>query len=191
MLRCSNCKGPVDRSAVSCPRCGRVDAGAEAARNSAIGTSAAILAIIGFLAYSWATTEPAGSRPPMPRSPVVAQATAQSTRKPTELGLAEEGVAPAAFQLPGNLASLQTPPDSSNAPGTRLERAVLKDTRGRIVLQSKASIVSKNVAVLAPGTEVSLEERRGNWVRVKTDGGLVGYVREKQLDFTPGAEPDP
>ncbi|WP_245559596.1 SH3 domain-containing protein [Luteimonas mephitis] len=62
-------------------------------------------------------------------------------------------------------------------------KAILVDSRGTIVLQSGPSILSANVDKLQSGDSVFTAGRDGKWIKVRTNNGLVGYVRQKQLQF--------
>lgn len=69
--------------------------------------------------------------------------------------------------------------------------ATLKDFKGSVVLQSKASLFGENVGVLATGTRVLASAKEGKWIMVKTSEGHVGYVRGRQLDFDASSHSDP
>lgn len=67
--------------------------------------------------------------------------------------------------------------------GVFLHPATLTDFKGSVVVQSKASLLGENVAVLSAGTRVLASAKEGKWIMVKTSEGHVGYVRGRQLDF--------
>ena len=64
-------------------------------------------------------------------------------------------------------------------------RANLVDPRGVVVLQSAPSITAKNVDKLQSGTPIVAAGTEGKWIKVRTASGLIGYVRQKQLEFQP------
>ncbi|WP_084590680.1 SH3 domain-containing protein [Arenimonas metalli] len=43
-------------------------------------------------------------------------------------------------------------------------------------------MASKNVTKIETGSVVEVISREGKWVRVRTAGGLLGYVRQSQLE---------
>lgn len=73
---------------------------------------------------------------------------------------------------------------ASNIPATPFSpyAARIVDSRKRIVLQSGPKMSSKNVAKIDTGTVVQVIEPGEKWVQVRTDDGLVGYVRATQLE---------
>lgn len=199
MLRCSNCNGPVDVNAVACPRCGRPEAGAEAARLQSGGCLAIFLAILGLGVYAKFFSESDPAQTEQTAFVESAQSSVASNGQPSidgssqfepnETGLPQE-------EPESNLGINESPNlqeeteadldanQSPNLQGDFLLDATLTDKRGEIVLQSKASIFSKNVSVLASGTPVRAEPTSGEWIRILTSDGLVGYVRRKQLVFS-------
>jgi hypothetical protein len=62
-------------------------------------------------------------------------------------------------------------------------KANLVDSRGTIVLQSGPSVLAANVEKLQSGDSVTTAGRSGKWIKVRTSSGLIGYVRQKQLQF--------
>lgn len=74
-----------------------------------------------------------------------------------------------------------TPSESAKAVTASKSRALIVDSRERIVLQSGPKMSSKNVAKVDTGSEVEVLSRSGKWVEVRTAGGLVGFVRQSQL----------
>lgn len=68
------------------------------------------------------------------------------------------------------------------APGIAGARARIVDSRDRIVLQSGPKMSSKNVAKIDTGSVVQVVSDEGKWVQVRTEDGLVGYVRRTQLE---------
>lgn len=69
-----------------------------------------------------------------------------------------------------------------SAPGAAGSRARIVDSRDRIVLQSGPKMSSKNVAKIDVGSVVQVVSDEGKWVQVRTEDGLVGYVRRTQLE---------
>jgi hypothetical protein len=61
--------------------------------------------------------------------------------------------------------------------------AHLVDSRGKVVIQSRASVFSKNVTSVATGVHVQASSKEGKWISVQLDDGRVGFVRERQLQF--------
>lgn len=68
------------------------------------------------------------------------------------------------------------------ASGIAGARARIVDSRDRIVLQSGPKMSSKNVAKIDTGSVVQVVSDEGKWVQVRTEDGLVGYVRRTQLE---------
>lgn len=56
------------------------------------------------------------------------------------------------------------------------------DSRERIVLQSGPKMSSKNVAKINTGSVVQVISDEGKWVEVRTEDGMIGYVRKTQLE---------
>lgn len=80
----------------------------------------------------------------------------------------------------------ETTPSALSDPGRDKDfpfRARLVDSRGVVVLQSGPGITSRNVTRLDAGNLIRAESVDGKWIRVKTNDGLVGFVRAKQLEF--------
>lgn len=61
------------------------------------------------------------------------------------------------------------------------QMARVVDSRNSIVLQSGPRMSSKNVARVPTGSVVEVISYDGEWVQVQTEGGLLGYVRQRQL----------
>lgn len=190
MLRCRNCNGPVDSGAVSCPRCGRPNAGEEARRVRSRGNLVAFVAVLGFLTYSWIASDgTAGAPPPqvpsdtsLALSPQELHSAASGHREETDQGSVAQ-VGSITHDAPLEQQKTEIAETSRNVDIFQHE-ATLEDRRGKIVLQSRASMASRNVAVLASGTPVQAESKGGRWVRVQTSDGQVGFVRGRQLDYT-------
>lgn len=74
--------------------------------------------------------------------------------------------------------------NTSKTPATPFSpyAARIVNSRKRIVLQSGPRMSSKNVAKIDTGTVVQVIELGEKWVQVKTEDGLVGYVRVTQLE---------
>lgn len=68
------------------------------------------------------------------------------------------------------------------ASGIAGARARIVDSRDRIVLQSGPKMSAKNVAKIDTGSVVQVVSDEGKWVQVRTEDGLVGYVRRTQLE---------
>lgn len=68
------------------------------------------------------------------------------------------------------------------AAGIAGARARIVDSRDRIVLQSGPKMSAKNVAKIDTGSVVQVMSDEGKWVQVRTEDGLVGYVRRTQLE---------
>lgn len=67
-------------------------------------------------------------------------------------------------------------------PGIAGARSRIVDSRDRIVLQSGPKMSSKNVAKIDTGSVVQVVSDEGKWVQVRTEDGLIGYVRRTQLE---------
>ena len=186
MLRCTNCNGPVDERAASCPRCGRPNAGEEAKNLQNGGCLVVVIAIIGFLAYSWFTDSGGEQADPVSSS---SPASMQAPQEPyLEQGAMEEQEhARSAHQEVVSEQFVQPEqPDKAPSPDTFTFPAILRDDRGHIVLQSGPRMRSKNVTTLPSGTRVAADATSGKWIQVRTTDGLTGYVRERQLEFSDG-----
>lgn len=188
MLKCNNCNGPIDENAAACPRCGRPGAGKEAANSQATGCLVVVVAVVGFLIYSSLVGGDKKSQEQPAQTTTYEQPSTISSPPPTAIPVSapprEEPTEPA----PQNNLSIDSQETPSIAAGDFPFEATLVDSRGKIVLQSKASVISKNISVLVAGTSVKAESTSGKWIRVMTSDGLVGYVREKQLQFGDGRD---
>lgn len=179
MLRCANCNGPVDKNATACPRCGRPKAGEEASRLQSGGCLVVVLAVAGFLAYSWITD--GGGRTPSEATNVSAQ-TPQESNQETESAEQNRALEHQRAVVVDQPSESERISSTANA-DKFTANAVLKDSRGKVVLQEGPRMTSKNVSVLPSGTPVKVETTDGKWIRVRTSDGLTGYVRERQLEF--------
>lgn len=186
MLRCTNCNGPVDERAASCPRCGRPNAGEEAKNLQNGGCLVVVLVVIGFLAYSWFTDSGDNQAAVAPSSSPAPMQTPQEPYRDRG-AMEEQEHAPSVSQ---EVVSEQIdPPEQSDvvpSADTFKIPAVLRDDRGHIVLQSGPLMRSKNVTTLPSGTRVLAETEDGKWIQVRTTDGLTGYVRQRQLEFLGG-----
>lgn len=77
-------------------------------------------------------------------------------------------------------------PDTEGAEPLKYEdrsrqMARIVDSRNSIVLQSGPRMASKNVARIQTGSVVEVISHDGKWVQIRTEGGLLGYVRQRQL----------
>ena len=180
MLRCANCNGPVDKNATACPRCGRPKAGEEASRLQSGGCLVVVLAVAGFLAYSWITDGGDKTRPEAAN--VSAQVPQESKYQETESAEQDRALEHQRAVVDDRPSESEQVSPTASA-DTFTANAVLKDSRGKVVLQEGPRMTSKNVSVLPSGTPVKVETTNGKWIRVRTSDGLVGYVRERQLEF--------
>ena len=179
MLRCRTCNAWLGPTAETCPRCGTPRAAEDAPRPWHPVLVFFAFFAIGLIAYAVVFGLPEKpSREPRPATAVSAPAVPDAGAVP------RPETTPAAVEAPVATedAPATEPPASSRHDGFAFD-ATLTDPDGVIVLQSKATMFSKNVAKLASGTRVRAARRSGEWIRVQTRDGRVGYVRRRQLVF--------
>lgn len=176
MLRCRNCHAWLAPNAEACPRCGASTAVPDAPgyRNPVLVFFAFFA--IGLIVFAWIFDLPEKSaRAPRPADAVTAPAVPERGAVP----LPEAAPLAADTPAPAEDTPAAEPPATDGFPYD----ATLTDPDGVVVLQSKATMFSRNVAKLASGTRVRAARRSGEWIRVKTQEGRVGYVRRRQLVF--------
>lgn len=147
-------------------------------RGGCLGVTLGIVCIAGFLIYNALFSDSAQSAKKPSAEPVSSivspvQVAPASTRSSESTDALQAASAEPAAQAP----------TTGDVDGAFPFPARIVDRRDEIVLQSGPGITSRNIAKLATGTVVQADSTEGKWIRVKTDDGLIGFVRRKQLDF--------
>lgn len=199
MPNCLTCERILDEDAKVCPYCGR--------RNPLVArTAEKIVSLIGFLVVAALALILWSQR--LPRADVRAESAGIQTVTTASEAISDKSDAQVvdvqesngADALQSQDSSAATSKDSASVDSTNSSmtkeqttdqisddefpyKATLFDDRGTIVLQSEPSIIGKNVAKLSSGDTVYTSTQDGKWIRIKTTDGLVGFVRQKQLQF--------
>jgi len=200
----------VDRDAAVCNHCGRPSP-AKMRKGEKVFQGIAAVVLIGYLALTnlfsnKSTTSPAES------IETVASTQDQTSALPTyqadapadQLDAGPEAVEPPAEVSPSSQNAQETVWEN-NIPVVTLEhakkreaqhptsarsndasysiRARLSDPRGKVVIQSEASMMASNVDTIQAGVTVLASGKDGKWIGVRLEDGRTGFVRLKQLEF--------
>lgn len=117
-------------------------------------------------------------------SPIVEQIVPDATKEENQ-----DSIPAIRHPVPARTATMETPasplPESAEHFTGFPYTARIVDPLGRdsIVLQSKSSMLGKNLGRVTVGTLVHASNFDGDWISVRLDDGQVGYVRRKQLLF--------
>ena len=180
LMHCGNCGELMTRRAKQCPHCGRSQ------RGTVPLVTAAAVAVVLVGAGVWFVLGRGGNGPSatiVPAALAPQQPIAMPVRAPRD-----SSAPPATTRTPQPVTNPVRPGDSLDPAPQILASPVATVSRfaqNWANVRAERNLAGEIMAVLRPGQEVAVGNRRGGWWSVFLGDSLVGYVSSNLLDTIP------